>query len=151
MNLVETHDLLTFAAAFDNRRFGDETVAAWREVLRRESFEDARDAVLHHFQTSTDYLMPAHIVARCREIRNERAGGVAPTPPGVPLEERTANDEFEHIREVLPPVRAGIFRRAEWFHRDRARERQLHAVPNPFYVAPPPPDGHPLPEIEESA
>ena len=152
MNLVETHDLLTLAAAFDNRKFGDETVAAWREVLRRESFEDARDAVIHHFKTSTEYLMPAHIVQQCREVRNERHDrAMIESAPGVPLEERTANGEIEQLRELLPRSRQDIFRRAEWAWRDRARERQLSAVPNEDFAAPPPPGGHPVPDEEESA
>lgn len=153
MNLVETHDLLTLAAAFDNRKFGDETVAAWREVLSRESFEDARDAVLHHFKTSTEYLMPAHVTQRCREIRNERFDAKALTehPPAVPLAERSANGEIEQLRQILPPARADILRRAEWVWRDRARLRQLEAEPNPDFTGPPPADGHPVPDTEESA
>lgn len=154
MNLAETHDLLTLAAAFDNRKFGDETVAAWREVLRRESFEDARDAVLHHFRTSTEYLMPAHIVQRCREVRNERydARPVLEGPPAVPLEERSANGEIEQLRQLLPSTSSVILRRREWVLHDRVRLRLLHSVPNPEFRALPPPDGHPIPDAtEESA
>lgn len=72
MNRQETHSLLTYVAAVDNRRFGDDTVIAWHGILADVHAADATEAVRRHFATSTDYLMPAHIVRLADEVRRER-------------------------------------------------------------------------------
>jgi hypothetical protein len=54
VNLAETHDLLTLIAVYDNRRFDDATVLAWREVLADCAFEGCRVAVVKHYGSSTD-------------------------------------------------------------------------------------------------
>lgn len=154
MNLAETHDLLTLAAAYDNRRFDDAAVHAWREVLERETFADCRAALVEHFTTSDAYLMPVHVARGAAALRRQRAEfsrHEPELPPAVALAERSANGQLEQLRDVLPATRGGILRRAEWYAQDRARERALTAVPNPHFTGPPPPEGHPLPEAESEA
>lgn len=72
MNLVEAGQLLTVAAAFDNRHVTTDTALAWHEVLKDIEYQDALVAVREHHKTSTDYLMPGHIVAGARRERERR-------------------------------------------------------------------------------
>lgn len=72
MNLVETGQLLTVAAAFDNRHVTTDTAIAWHEVLEDVDLQDALVAVREHHKNSTEYLMPGHVVAGARRSRERR-------------------------------------------------------------------------------
>jgi hypothetical protein len=79
----ETVDLLTVAAAFDQRTVGEGDAMAWHAVLGDLEFPDARQAILGHYAESADRVMPAHIRQRVREARVQRiqdAGIPAPPP-----------------------------------------------------------------------
>lgn len=82
MNLAETHDLLTFAAVIDNRRFDDATVAAWQSILPKIDIDDALEAARRHYAASLDYLTPAHIAAGASKVSDERAARSLPAPAG---------------------------------------------------------------------
>ena len=66
MNKTEVAKLLTRASAVDNRIVTEETVEAWYEILGDVYYPAAVDAVNEHFKTSTEYLLPGHIVAGAR-------------------------------------------------------------------------------------
>jgi hypothetical protein len=70
----EIRTLLAAAMAYDNRKAGDANVLAWSEVADRArwDFDDALDAVHAHYAQSTEFLMPAHITAWVRSIRQQR-------------------------------------------------------------------------------
>lgn len=70
MNKVEVAKLMTRASAMDNRIVTEEKVEAWFEVLHSVPYEFAVQAVNNHFKESTDYLLPAHIVAGARRARD---------------------------------------------------------------------------------
>ena len=72
MNLLETGQLLTVAAAFDNRHVTTDTAIAWHEVLEDIELEDALVAVREHHKNSTEYLMPGHVVAGARRNKDRR-------------------------------------------------------------------------------
>lgn len=156
MTPLETHDLLTFVSAYDNRRFDDATVYAWHEALGDVSFEDGRRAVIEHFANSTEYLMPAHVRLGAIRIRNDRP---APTrleieaAPVVAVEDRSeeTNELIRQLRDSLPNLGREVFRRPEWIRHRKLRNREWEATPNPHFVALPPPDGHPLPEEAEAS
>jgi hypothetical protein len=99
MNLVETYDLLTFVAAFDNRKFGDETAVAWQGLLGDLEIEECREAVRRHFRKSTNYLMPAHVRELVMVQREERR----PRHEVVSMPSR-----FEDDDERVQRVKAGI-------------------------------------------
>lgn len=157
MNLAETNQLLTLIASYDNRRTGDETVRAWREVLADLPFADCRAAVVEHFANSEAYLMPVHVrqgaLARDRDRRREQreeqdrlaieAEASDPTRRDRSPEVRALLDE---LRRRLPPVDETKIRRVEWVENDKRREREERAEPNPAFVGPPPADGWPLPD-----
>ncbi len=70
MQRSETAKLLAKAALIDNRHIDRETVEAWHEVIGHIELEVALAALTIHRQSSTDYLMPAHIIANLRKARD---------------------------------------------------------------------------------
>ncbi|MFF3029125.1 hypothetical protein [Microbacterium sp. NPDC057944] len=66
MNVEEVTVLLARIQVLDNRQVDELTIQAWTPLLAHVPYGDAVDAVNAHFQESTDYLQPAHIVGRVR-------------------------------------------------------------------------------------
>lgn len=76
MKKSEVLKLLTIASAFDNRRPTDEQVDAWFAVIGDLDYLDAERAVREHFRESTEWMLPAHVVAGVRWIEAQRAWSV---------------------------------------------------------------------------
>jgi hypothetical protein len=144
VNLVETHDLLTLVAKYDNRRFDDATVVAWREVLADLPFDDCRSAAVRHFTESDAYLMPVHVVRGANELdrdRRRRAREAAEYREYLALEaDPTRRDRSDEVRALIAELRVALpdggpdkLRRSEWLEADRRRERAASAEPNPHY------------------
>ncbi|MCI4012356.1 hypothetical protein [Brevibacterium sp. ZH18] len=74
MRLSETGELLALISAYDNRNFNKETTAAWYDLLGPYTLAEAKHAVKKHYNESTDWLMPAHVV---RIIKAERKARLA--------------------------------------------------------------------------
>jgi hypothetical protein len=89
VNEYEVAKLLTIASMIDNRTVAPETVTEWTRVVGHIPFEQAREAVEQHFRESTSYLMPAHVTAQVRRVREQHAlnGGPVECPdhPYYPL------------------------------------------------------------------
>lgn len=145
MNLQETHALLTYVAAVDNRRFGDDTVIAWQGILADLDAVDCTEAVRRHFATCPDYLMPVHVVRGADEVRRERIRAVRleaeqrqalTAAPAVATEDRSEEVValIAELRDKLPPVDERKVRRVEVVEWDRKRRRRL--VANPHYNPP---------------
>ena len=82
MTLEETIDLLTVAAAYDKRTAGKSEAIAWHAAVGDLGFEDARAAVVGHYTDTTEWLMPAHVRRRVRDIRDRRLEATEiPEPP----------------------------------------------------------------------
>lgn len=73
MQKSQTARLLGKAALVDNRTIDQMTIEAWHEIVGHLDYDDALAALLKHRTESTDYLMPAHIVAGVKAIRKQRA------------------------------------------------------------------------------
>lgn len=84
MTRSETAMLLGYAAAYDSRLVDDTAVMAWHDLLGDLPADDVRDAIRRHYQRSPDRIMPAHIRAECKVIRDERRRSevVRALPPG---------------------------------------------------------------------
>ena len=80
MNKLEVAKLLTAASAIDNRKIQDETVEAWYAVLHAYDYADCAEAVRQHFEESTEYLLPAHVRAGVRRVRELRSPSNDTTP-----------------------------------------------------------------------
>jgi len=68
MNKTEVAQLLTLVSAFDSRTVGIDTVEAWHPILADVNVTEAATVVRNHFATSTNYLMPAHIIDGLKQL-----------------------------------------------------------------------------------
>ena len=73
MSPADVTRLLAIISTFDNRRVEESTIAAWSAVFDGTpwTLAQAREAVVRHVRTSTDYLQPAHVIAGARIVRDE--------------------------------------------------------------------------------
>lgn len=74
--LADAYELLAVAQSFDRRTVGDFDAEGWRRAMHGLALEDCKRAVVEHYTTSTDWLMPAHVrhgVMRIRRDRLDRA------------------------------------------------------------------------------
>ena len=69
MSPTEITALLAICASADNRKPNPEMVQFWTAALGDLDFLPCRDAVVAHYQDSTDWIMPAHIRGRVRRAR----------------------------------------------------------------------------------
>lgn len=109
MNHSEVAKLLALAAGRDQRTVGETDVLAWHEDVGDLDFVEAREALRRHFRDSTDRLMPAHIRAGVRVIREERRR-LAAKAPARELPSRFEADEERdaRLRKGVARVRAAI-------------------------------------------
>lgn len=81
MNLSESGEVLALSSEYDNRHFTAETAAAWWDLLQPFTLNEARAAVRKHYNESTEWLMPAHIV---RIIKAQHRANLAAVGSIVP-------------------------------------------------------------------
>jgi hypothetical protein len=75
MTPKEISQLLAMIAMGDMRKVDKAVVRYWEAILPGWlTFELARDALIEHRRSSTDYLQPAHLVAIGERMRAELAG-----------------------------------------------------------------------------
>lgn len=68
LTLDEANNVLTVAASFDKRTIGELDITMWQQALRGLDFQTCAAAVIKHYSTTTDYLLPVHI---CRLVADE--------------------------------------------------------------------------------
>ena len=83
MTPEETSKLLATCASYDRRKVGTLDVIAWHRVIGDLQFRDCEDAVFAHYGETSDWIMPAHIRNRVKEIRKQRIqdADMPPVPP----------------------------------------------------------------------
>lgn len=82
MNTAELTMLLARIQVLDNRQIDQLTIEAWTPLMAHTGYADAVEAVNAHFQESTDYLKPAHIIRRVRDMRRlELPATMSPPAP----------------------------------------------------------------------
>ena len=135
MKPAEAQVLLSMASAFDNRKPDEYTARAWAAALDGLRLEDCQEALIEHYKTSTDYLMPVMIRTAVKRIRSKRiaeAGDLTP-PPGLDVDEtrewlrearRRIGDGETYTPPPLPPPNP-----------QRLRELIASAHPDPAHVA----------------
>jgi hypothetical protein len=107
LDLRETAQLLAVASSIDNRIVDQMTVGAWQEAVGHLSYTDCREALAMHRRESTEYLVPAHIVAGVKRLlaardREERVARRAIEPNRITLDRA----EFERLtREAIEQAR----------------------------------------------
>ena len=97
MQKSEVAQLLAKAALIDNRRIDAATVEAWHEVIGHVPYDVALTALTIHRRTSSEYLMPAHIIANLRKARDQQAV------------------EANRMRALDPPKPSPRTKMPEWF------------------------------------
>lgn len=83
MNRHEVAQLLTIAALVDNRTVTAEATIAWHEIIGHLPYGEAAAALRAHYEGSTEWVMPAHIVGiiRDRQRAATRALTMSPAAP----------------------------------------------------------------------
>lgn len=71
MTESETRMILAQCAAVDNRKITDAAIIMWFGLFRDYSYGEVHWGMMHHYSTSTEYLMPAHLIAVMNEKRSE--------------------------------------------------------------------------------
>jgi hypothetical protein len=108
LNVKETSQLLAAATAFDGRTIGDSDILAWSRVMADYRFEDAQQALEEHYSSSNEWLMPFHVIAGIKGIRDKRLRdyvrqhGAFVSSPGLSPEE-----ELEERRKWAQSVSDG--------------------------------------------
>lgn len=93
MNTQELKNLVARIQAGDNRTVDSVTLAHFQQTVGQLEYQDAIEAVVTHFKESTAYLMPAHIIAIVRRIREERALRSPAVEDGKTAYPRPINDD----------------------------------------------------------
>jgi hypothetical protein len=102
--------LLAVAAAFDNRKPDSTSAQAWALALGDRRFEECQRAIVEHYQTSTEWIMPAHVIAAVKKVRTGRLEDVTTQPPpGLDPDDtgaysRWLKSELRRVADGLPPT-----------------------------------------------
>src|SRR6266851_2756911 len=112
MTLEETIDLLSIISSSDRRTVGKADAVAWHALVGDLSFTDAREAVITYYRESREWIMPADVRNRVREIRKIRidAAPALDPPPECFNDQRKYREWLAATRRQVadghPPLRA---------------------------------------------
>lgn len=90
MTRDEVIDLLTIVAATDKRTVGRSDVTLWCGYVGDLEFDDAKTAVIEHYRSTRDWLMPVDVRTRVHGMRTARMAGVRLEAPGVDPDDTAA-------------------------------------------------------------
>jgi hypothetical protein len=99
MKPAETARVLASAAAYDQRTVGTADVAAWHAALSGVDFDDARSAVVQHYQHHRERIMPADILDAVESMQLRRMAEEWRAENG----HRFVPDEFGHCTDCGLP------------------------------------------------
>ena len=94
MTPTEAAALLAIAAAFDNRKPDADAAQAWALALDGLRFEDCREAIVAHYRSSSEWLMPSKVIAEVKRIRSKRITDFGPYDVPDHLEDSRQYAEF---------------------------------------------------------
>lgn len=106
MRPAEMADLLNFISATDGRNLTPQMPHAWMEHIGDLDYADAKDAVRHHFRSSTEWLMPAHIANRVEAVRRRRIAAASPIEVNAADSGDVAH-ELETRKRLIDAIAAG--------------------------------------------
>lgn len=128
-------DLLSVAAAFDQRTVGEADVAAWSATLTGLDFTRAREAIIAHYREHSKRVMPADIRQHIRTALRPELTPVAALPQGSP---QPPNNDYLKAKDAM--IAAATARDLHAMAPDpRAGERAaawIDAHVHPGYVMP---------------
>jgi hypothetical protein len=115
VNQQEAAALLSVAAAFDNRKPDADAATAWAVALEGFRFIDCRDAVVAHYRTSSEWLMPQKVITEVKRIRAKRVADHGPVEPPADLDpddtlawRRWQRETTRAIADGNPPPRTRL-------------------------------------------
>lgn len=97
MTPAEAQVLLSMCATVDNRKPDEDAARAWAAMLDDLRFDDCRIAVVEHYKTSTEWLMPAKVRADVRRIRARR---IAEHPEPIPPPDLSPRETAHWLADV---------------------------------------------------
>jgi hypothetical protein len=106
----QTKTILAKAALLDNRTVDLAVIKAWHEVVGHLDYRDAMAGLDAHRAESTDYLMPAHLIAqarkarRLREVHESRQRAITVAQEREALGQWATPIEVEELRNSLKTV-----------------------------------------------
>lgn len=106
MNTSDYGDLLRACAFYDNRKVTKEAAVAWAHAIKPYVTKaDALQAIADHHAESTDYILPAHVNDRVRQVQRDRLqrAGDPPMPGGL-----TWQREREWRERWCAAIKAGL-------------------------------------------
>jgi hypothetical protein len=74
MNRAEVTQLLAVMQTYDQRTVGETDVIGWHGAIGDLRFDESRHAVVEHYKSQTDRIMPAHVIALVMAARRQEAG-----------------------------------------------------------------------------
>jgi hypothetical protein len=116
MNPEAIGDVLSVAAAFDNRTVGIADSAAWFRVIGHLDQHEAEEAVIAHYGETNDRIMPRDVLARVSKLRALRIAHAGPEsvpdadPDDVPAYQRALREGRFRVASGMSqhPVRRAI-------------------------------------------
>jgi hypothetical protein len=72
MNEPEAFQLLTLASARDGRKVSPSVAKVWAGDLARVDLDVAVEAATLHYQESSDWLMPSHVIRNAKRVLEAR-------------------------------------------------------------------------------
>jgi hypothetical protein len=131
MNNEAAAKLLAIVAAVDNRNTDLVSVQVWADALHGLDPDDCLQAIREHRRESTEYLTPAHVVARARQImldrRNrENAAALAIEAPIADPDSFAVKEVNRLLQEITP-----VIPKEDWPHPviDDMQLPKKHACP----------------------
>jgi hypothetical protein len=111
MTVEQVLKVLAKIALIDSRQVDELIALEWFDIIGDLEFEDAIAAVKRHRQTSTEYLMPAHVMNLVSEIRAGKSrrsrAAIAALEESMPDAVRYGHQPFEcDARELQLAARA---------------------------------------------
>ncbi len=101
--------LLAIAASFDRRKPDEVAAQGWARALEGYSFEDCREAIVEHYSTTREWLMPADVIRIVKRVRAARIQAVGYVEPPRELDGDPAR-ENEWTRALKAAAGDGLER-----------------------------------------
>lgn len=107
MTPAEAGALLGVAASFDNRKPDPDAAKAWCIALDGLRFEDCRDVIVSHYRTSTEWVMPKHVIEGVKKLRASRLEAAPPQDPPLGMDADDVATYLQWRRESQQAIADG--------------------------------------------
>lgn len=111
MTPAEAATILALCSAYDRRTVGEADARAWSQALDDIDHGDAQEAVVRHYRTRRDWIMPADVRQAVGEIRGERIRNYGQFLPRPPRQVDGEPASFEWERGFRTAIAAGCTER----------------------------------------